>query len=266
MTMSPLPFTALLLAGRRGPIDPIAQSVGGSHKVLVPVAGVPMILRVTRTLRAARTIGQIVVCTDDPSAFRELDELHTDNISFYRSSGQAPSESVLQYFSGQRQETPLLVVTADHPLLTVEMVDYFCAASAKSGVDVAVGLVAESTFRTQYPHSRRSFIPLRNESFCGTNLFALLTPQAVAAVKFWNHAGHFRKRPWRLISTFGWMTLVLLAFRRLDLRAAIPRASRAIGARVAAVQMPFPECAIDVDTLDDLETVTRILSARAIGA
>jgi hypothetical protein len=26
--------------------------------------------------------------------------------------------------------------------------------------------------------------------------------------------------------------------------------------------MPFPECAIDVDTLNDLETVTRILAER----
>lgn len=262
MEMPSVSFTALLLAGRRGLIDPIARSVGGSHKVLVPVAGVPMILRVTRTLRTAQMIGQIVVCTDDPSAFRELDELHAGDISFYTSSGRAPSESVLQYFAGQQQTTPLLVVTADHPLLTVEMVDYFCSASAKSGADVAVGLVAESTFRTQYPHSRRSFIPLRDESFCGTNLFALLTPQAAAAARFWNHAGQFRKRPWRLIRTFGWMTLLLLALRRIDLIAAVSRASRIIGAQVAAVQMPFPESAIDVDTLDDLATVTQILTAR----
>lgn len=262
MTLPSVSFTTLLLAGRRGPVDPVAQSVGCSHKVLVPVAGVPMILRVIRTLQAAQTIGKIIVCTDDPSAFGELEELHSGDISFYESSGRAPSESVLQYFSGRRQETPLLVVTADHPLLTVEMVDYFCSTSAKSETDVTVGLVAESTFRAQYPHSRRSFIPLRDESFCGTNLFALLTPQAAAAAKFWNHAGQFRKRPWRLISTFGWTTLLLLALRRLDLRAAIPRASRSIGARVAVVQMPFPECAIDVDNLDDLATATQILIAR----
>jgi hypothetical protein len=57
----------------------------------------------------------------------------------------------------------------------------------------------------------------------------------------------------------------LLALRRLDLAAALPRASRVIGARAAAVEMPFPECAIDVDNLEDLATATRILTEREAG-
>lgn len=259
-------FTALVLAGRRGVTDPVAQSVGCSHKVLVPVAGVPMILRVVRNLRVAHTIGAIVICTDDPSVFHSLEELHSlmnsGALSFYRTSGRSPSASVLQYWEGNGRPTPLLITTADHPLLTSEMIDSFCGEAAARTADVAVGLVAESIFRTRYPDSKRSFIPLREDSYCGANLFALLTPQGAAAARFWNHAGQFRKRPWRLISTFGLTTLLLLALRRLDLTAVLPRAARAIGARAAAIPMPFPECAIDVDNLNDLATVTRILEER----
>lgn len=262
-------FTALVLAGRRGPIDPVAESAGCSHKVLVPIAGTPMILHVVRNLHATRTVGAIVICTDDPNLFDGLAELralaHSGALSFYRTSGRSPSESVLQYFENNAYPTPLLITTADHPLLTTKMIDYFCSTAATSAADVAIGIVAESIFRQQYPTSKRSFIPLGNDSYCGTNLFALLTPQGTAAVKFWNHAGQFRKRPWRLISTFGLTTLCLLACRRLDLAGALPRASRVIGARAAAVQMPFPECAIDVDTLQDLETVTQILAGRDQG-
>lgn len=221
-----------------------------------------MILRVIRSLQSARTVGRIIICTDDPGAFAGFAELRSDAIDFFTSSGRAPSESVLQYFTSHLHEVPLLVVTADHPLLTAEMIDHFCSAATLDNADVAVGVVAASTFRTRYPHSRRSFIPLGNERFCGTNLFALLTPHAAAAARFWNHAGRFRKRPWRLISTFGLGTLLLLGLRRLDLAAAIPRASRVIGARVTVVQMPFPECAIDVDNLNDLATATCILEAR----
>ena len=57
-------------------------------------------------------------------------------------------------------------------------------------------------------------------------------------------------------------TLVLLALRRLDLAAAIPRVARVLGASVGVVQMPFAECAIDVDNLKDLETASRILVQR----
>jgi GTP:adenosylcobinamide-phosphate guanylyltransferase len=256
----------LLLAGRRGPADPVAQHAGVSHKVLVPVAGVPMVVRVVRSLRATPHIKRIVISLDDPTILDCLAEirplLDEKVLSIHHTQGRSPSESVSQYFKSQIAHGPLIVTTADHPLLTGEMVEHFCAAVAASEADVVVGVVAESLFCARYPDSQRSFIPLRGESFCGTNLFALRTPRAAAAAAFWRHAGQFRKRPWRLISTFGLTNLFLLALRRLDLAAAIPRVSRVLGASVDVVQMPFAECAIDVDNLNDLETASRILARR----
>ncbi|NOT53063.1 MAG: NTP transferase domain-containing protein, partial [Deltaproteobacteria bacterium] len=183
-------------------------------------------------------------------------------VRVHHTQGRSPSESVLQYFTSQPEHEPLIVTTADHPLLTSEMAEHFCLAVAASAADVVVGVVAESLFRARYPESKRSLIPLRGESFCGTNLFALRTPRAAAAAAFWHHAGQFRKRPWRLISTFGLTTLVLLALRQLDLTAAISRVERVLGASVDVVPMPFAECAIDVDNLNDLETAARILLQR----
>ena len=45
-------MNALILAGSRGPDDPMARAAGVSHKALLPVAGVPMLLRVVEALRA----------------------------------------------------------------------------------------------------------------------------------------------------------------------------------------------------------------------
>ncbi len=262
----PASFTVLLLAGRRGPTDPVALHAGVSHKILVPIAGVPMIVRVVRSLRAVPSISRIVISLDDPTILDGLAEIRplveAGVVRVHHTQGRSPSESVLQYFTSQPVPEPLIVTTADHPLLTAEMAGHFCAAVAASAADVVVGVVAESFFRARYPDSKRSFIPLRGESFCGTNLFALRTSRAAAAAAFWHHAGQFRKRPWRLISTFGLTTLVLLALRRLDLAAAIPRIARVLGASVDVVPMPFAECAIDVDNLNDLETASRILGQR----
>lgn len=265
------PFTVLLLAGRRGPTDPVAQHAGVSHKILVPVAGVPMIVRVVRSLRAAPRIKRIVVSADDPTILNGLPEIRTlidtGVLIVHHTQGRSPSESVLQYFTSQVVHESLIITTADHPLLTNEMVEHFCTAVTASKADVVVGAVAASLFRSQYPESKRSFIPLCGESFCGTNLFALRTPRAAAAATFWHHTGQFRKRPWRLISTFGLTNLILLALRRLDLAAAIPRVARVLGASVDVVQMPFAECAIDVDNLNDLEIASRILAQReSVGA
>ena len=258
-------FTALILAGRRGPTDPVAQSAGCSHKILVPVVNVPMIIRVLRALDAATCIDRIVVSTDAPMLlenFGAIRKLVEAGALEFHTSADSPAASVLEYFQHHPESIPLLVTTADHPLLTPAIVEHFCAEASRSGADVVAGLVAKSLFRTQYPQSKRSFIPLRGDSFCGTNLFALCTPQATAAVRFWAYAGQFRKRPWRLVRTFGLMNFLLLATKRLDLTAALPRVSRVLGVRAAAISMPFVECAIDVDNLDDLATVTRILSER----
>jgi GTP:adenosylcobinamide-phosphate guanylyltransferase len=225
-----------------------------------------MLVRVIRCLRAVPGIGRIVISTDDPATLQNLPEIRAlcdaDALSFHLATGRSPAESVLGYFRSLSPGESLLIITADHPLLTPEMVGHFCTAAAHSDADVVAGAVSASLFRARYPHSKRSFIPSRGESYCGTNLFALLTPRAVNAVVFWIHAGQFRKRPWRLIRVFGLMTLILVALRRLDLQTGLARVSRVIGARIAVVLMPFPECAIDVDTPDDLATAARILAAR----
>ena len=44
-------MNALILAGSRGPDDPMARAAGVSHKAMLPVDGVPMLLRVVEAVR-----------------------------------------------------------------------------------------------------------------------------------------------------------------------------------------------------------------------
>jgi GTP:adenosylcobinamide-phosphate guanylyltransferase len=254
-----------VLAGRRGPGEPVAAAAGVSHKALVPVAGVPMLLRVVRSLRASRSVGRIVISIDDPSTVSGIAELASPEgssaVELHASLG-SPSASVLDCFERLGTQAPLLVTTADHPLLTADMVDHFCAAAEASHADVAVAVVEAAVVRARFPEARRTFIPLRGERVTGANLFALRTPKAARAVAFWRRAERHRKQPWRLIAVFGLPALALFALRRLDLEAALGRASTVIGARIEGVRLPFPECAIDVDRLADLALAEQILAER----
>ncbi len=267
-SVSPADLSVLVLAGRRGPSEPLAQAAGCSHKALIPIHGIPMLARVLRNLRTVHGIRRVVISTDEPSSLASLDELReldAAGMLHFHEVGDSPSASALKYLKQLPAGELLLVTTADHPLLSTEMLEYFCTAARQSDADVLVGVMAESLFRRHYPDSKRSFIPLRGERFCGTNLFAIRGgPGAEAAAAFWHHAGQFRKRPWRLVSTFGMLTLLLLLLRRLDAESARKRAEKVIGARIAVVQMPFVECAIDVDNPADLALVTRILGEREV--
>ena len=48
-------LTALLLAGRRPGVDPLAATRGETLKALIPVAGTPMVARVAATLLASES-------------------------------------------------------------------------------------------------------------------------------------------------------------------------------------------------------------------
>ena len=252
-------LTALVLAGRRGPKDRLAHTVGQSHKACIAVAGVPMIVRVLTSLRAVSLVQDIVVSIDEAAVLADCAKVR--GVRFHASQ-PSPAASVLDYFEAHGAQGPVLVTTADHALLSPVMVEHFCTAAQNVETDIVIGMVSASLFRASYPESRRTFLPLADESWGGTNLFLLRTPRAARAVRFWVRAGQFRKRPWRLVSTFGLGNLLRFFFRRLDRPTALVQASRILGARVGLVEMPFAEAAIDVDTPDDLVTVEQILATR----
>lgn len=257
------PFTALVLAGSR-PDDPVARACGVSHKALVPAGGVPMLARVLAALQASRSVGRIAVCIEDPAVLERLPGLRAAVAAgevAVLAAAASPSRSVLAA-AESLAAFPLLVTTADHALLSAEMVDRFCDSARGSGADIAVGLAPASVILRDYPEAQRTFLRFRDDRYSGCNLFALLTPQALAAVRFWTAAERHRKRPWRLVRSFGLLALLRFALGRMTLDEAMRRAGRAVGADAAAVRMKQAEAAIDVDKPADLALVESILRRR----
>jgi len=264
-------FTALVLAGRRGASDELADALTAAdtarHHALIDVAGVPMLLRVVRVLRTCPEIGRIVVCIDEPAALETLPELtalRSQGLLEARSALDSPSRSVADLLANVAPGERVLVVTADHALLTRDMVEHITRADA-GDADVLVAVVTADVIRERYPETRRTWLKFRDDWVSGANLFAFLTPEAARAAEFWVRAERFRKQPWRLVGVFGPRALLAFLLRRLDLDAALARVSTAVGARVRAVRLPWAEAAIDVDRPADLALVNRIIAERGEG-
>jgi GTP:adenosylcobinamide-phosphate guanylyltransferase len=258
-------FDALVLAGRRNEPDAFSETPGGAHRALLDVIGVPMLVRVVRALRASNCIDRIAVSIDDRAAFDsvpELRELTTRGEIIYHASLDSPSRSVCDAL----EKTPLgervLIVTADHALLTAEMIDYFVQHAEQSEADVAVGAVTETVICETFPNTSRTYLRFRDGGYSGANLFAFRTERARRAAEFWKSAEDFRKHPLRLARAFGPKALLLFALRLLSFEAALDRASDSIGCRIRSVLLPFAEAAIDVDRPSDLALVTQTLEAR----
>lgn len=253
---------ALVLAGRRSGGDTLADASGYVHRALLPIAGQPMLLRVVRTLRESGLAAPIAISAGEEdllNANAELAALTVGGHLVFHQAGSSPADSVADYYASSCGEGPLLVTTADHPLLTPQIVDFFRQGAERSGADFVVGLVPGSIFRARFPDQPRTFIVLKGEKYSGANLFYLRGAKAGDVPRFWTRAERFRKRPWRLVSVLGAATVARFAIGRLDLAGALARASRVIGVRVDAVVLPFAEAAIDVDREADRVTAERLL-------
>ncbi len=259
------PYTALVLAASRGARDPLAAAQRLSHKCLVRVGGEPMLLRVLRSLGASQRVGRIAISIDDPGALEAVPGLAP--LLDWRSVAMVPSAATPSLSVARAVETlenpwPLLVTTADHPLLTPAMVDHFCAEAVSAEADLAVALAAASLVLARHPDARRTFLRVRGERYTGCNMFALMTPNAVRAADFWQALEAHRKRPWRIFKAFGAAAILRFAAGGMTLDAAMRAASRRLDLKAVAVEMPFPDAAIDVDKPDDLALAEAVLRAR----
>jgi GTP:adenosylcobinamide-phosphate guanylyltransferase len=260
------PRCAIVLAGRRSADDPLATAAGAPHRALLDIEGEPMLLRVVKRLLTWPTIERILINIDQPELLLDLAALvalrDAGSVEFMQST-ESPSRSVLESLDWADLESgPVLVTTADHALLDDDMLDEFFQASERLNVDLTVGLVSQVTIEARFPEAKRTYLRFRDGAFSGANLFLFRTPNAKRAAAFWQRVESERKHPWRMARAFGLGTLLLFLARRLDLDAALVRASSVIGAEIRAIRLHIAEAAVDVDKIEDLELVQRILAER----
>ena len=265
MSRPTTPFTAVVLAGDRSSEDPVARAAGVRSKSLIPVGGTPMVLRVIDALESAREIEGVVLCGPDKSAVDQEQELRlrigSGKVKWLESQ-TTPSSSTYYAMQSLSDSAPVLVTTADHALLTAEMVNYFCSGVRKSDQDVVVGLVLHELVTAQYPETKRTAIQLADGSYCSCNLFGFLTPEARSAAYFWRKVESQRKKTLRVIAGFGWLNLLRYVLKRPSLEQGLGQISQRLGLRAGAVVMPFPEAAVDVDTVSDWKLVQSIVANR----
>jgi len=251
---------ALILAAGRGPGDPMARAYGVTHKCLVPIGGVPMLLRVVETLTLAGAIDGIRISIDDVGIAREAlgDLAARCDVVASRESAARSAIAALE----QGGSLPCLLTTGDHPLLTPEMVRYFLSEAARSEADLCAGLASRKVIEAAYPEAKRTYIRFADVDVSGCNLFALTSSRALTALAFWHHLEPVRKKPWRLAGAFGFVPLLRFVTRTLTCEDAFAAASGKLKLNARPILMPFADAAVDVDKSADKELAEKVISRR----
>lgn len=257
-------ITALILAGSRGPDDPMAVATGVLHKALIPVGGTPMLLRVIAALAATPEVARIIVCIETPALVHSLPGLDAacagKPLELFDAHG-SPSRSVSAALA--HYGTPLLVTTADHALLSPEWVSYF-VQHQPANRDATVALARSEVVMAAAPDTKRTFLRFADGHYSGCNLFYFATPKAAALTALWVQVEVLRKQPVKMLRLLGISYALRYQLGWLNTTVALARLGvLAGGARAALVEMPFGRAAIDVDKMADLELVQRLLKEQS---
>ena len=259
-------FSVILLAGDRAS-DEIAKVAPRNRKVLLHLLDKPMILHVLEMLDSSERINSIVVVGNRIEEIESYPEVNSwrssrDHIQFLEGQ-KSPATSVVATLKTHALKHPILVLTADCPLLNVSTFHTFCDMAVESAnVDVVAALAEERAIRSTFPGVRRTFIRLGGTGYSGCNMFALLSEEAIRAAEVWCEVEKKRKRPWQLISFFGWTNLLNALIGRLDLDSAFSSVSRFMSLNARPVVLKDPAAAMDVDRLEHISVAENALISR----
>ncbi len=255
---------AIVLAGERPGGGVLARALDLPAGVLAPLAGRPCLARVLDTLRDSRTVTDVTLCGPARSVLDTVADVRVliDAADVtWREPASGPAASALAGADGR--PFPLLLTSGDHGLLTPAIVDGFCERAARQDADLVVGLVPHAAVARAFPDSQRTLLKFADGARCGSNLFALLRPESVRALEFWQAVEADRKRPWRIARRLGVITLMRYLLGRLSADAAFAVLSERAGCTVGWVAVEEPRAAVDVDSEADWRLADSILTAES---
>ena len=260
MTSAGQLWTVIVLAGQRPGPDRLASHFGQELKALVELAGEAMVTRVVRTLHAAPEVGRIIILSQAPDRLRAA--VDAGGGAELVESGAGISASINAIAGTDQAPWPLLVTTADHPLLSPQMVAEFLTSGMSA--DLSIAMVERQTMLTVFPEAQRTWLKFRDGHWSGANLFALTNDRTRAALALWAEAEQDRKVAWKLFLHFGpWLALRAIT-RTIGLSDALKAAGQRLGISVKLVAMSDPVAAIDVDKPADHDLASAIVAARAL--
>ncbi len=248
----------ILAGGASDKADPLLEYAQVQKKPLIKIAGKEMVRYVVEAIAGSPRVGRVFIVGLGPE----------DRVEFavpveYVEAAGSMLDNIVAGIERVMEIDPdverVIISSADIPLLTTEMVDYFIDTCLETDHDVYYTVVEKSIMEARFPGSRRSFVLLRDGSFAGGDINMAKVSVIQANLPLARQALEFRKNIWQQVRLLGLGTLVKFALGRLTIADAERVGSKALGCRGRAVITPYPEMGMDVDKPHQLDMVRAIL-------
>lgn len=246
---------ALVLAGGLN-LGPLRKVSSARYEAEIKIAGRPMIDYVVMALQSVPALEKIVVVCGE----NILSESEKRKVTAVIQPGKTMLESLNNGLQALDTEKPVLVLTADIPLINKEAIEGFLNRCKEKEADVYYSVVPKEVNDRKYPGVQRTYVKLKEGIFTGGNV-VLLSPWVIRNhMDILNKAISYRKKPLQLCFLLGWKFLFSLFLGRLTIKQIEARVSKMLKFKAAGVISLFPEVGIDVDKPSDLQLVNKVLS------
>lgn len=239
--------------------DSVSGAAGVAHKSLVPVAGMPMAWHVVQALAESGQVGEIVVVGLEPGEIEFQAPVHyVPNQPSLWASQNAGLRKLRELNPDDRY---ILALTADVALLSGEIIGRFIEVCQPLTMEAYWGIVPKDVMLATFPDSRRTYLPLREGSFCSSDLYLGRLSAGFRIqerVRFFiEHRKNVVAQVWKL----GLPTLLKFLLRRLTMADIVDFAYKFADLRGCPVVLPIAEAGMDVDKPGQLAQVQAYLQA-----
>ncbi len=218
-----------------------------------------MLTHVVRTLSTCPEIGRIIVLGQEPLIL--ADAVMAGGKAEIRSSNEGISMSLKALAQTGDVPWPWLVTTADHPLVTHDMIREFLG---KAHGDLSVGMVERQVMLARFHGAKRTWLRFADGAWSGANLFAFANENVTGALSLWAEAEKDRKKIWKLFLHFGLWLAFRAITRTISLSDAFAQAGKRLKMTATLIPLSDPVAAIDIDKISDHILAEQILRDRAI--
>lgn len=238
---------SVIIAGGNPKQDDLLYPLTGDiPKALLQISGKPMIQWVVDALDESKTINRIVIVGLDSNCGVQSEK----PLSFSPDQG-----SMLDNIRGGIKEVSdinpqaeyALLLSADIPGITGEMVDWTVNTALETNDDLYYSIVTREVMESLFPGSKRSFVRLKDHDVCGGDMNLFRISLVTGRDDLWNKLIASRKNAFKQASLVGFDTLLFLLLRQLTLEQLVKTVTRRFSISGRAVLSPYAEVAMDVD-------------------
>jgi len=229
-------------------------NVSATSKGAVPISGKPMVEYVIEALRSAKSIDKILYAGDIEilsSIKMRVDYSISDAGELFLNFMNA-----LEFF---KDESQVLIVTSDIPLIKGYMIDEFLSRCDRSAI-FCYSFVRKEDSEKLFPKAHRTYVKLKEGAFTGGNIMLVNPSFILKNREIIQRVISNRKNPFNLAKLIGLAIILRYITGSLDIPTLEAKSSRILGGKTQAVLMEYPEIGFDVDNQTQLKFVEEILA------